>query len=78
MPEEAQGPYDEDMLIKSPRNMFPVEGVRVGQSFMFEIGKDQEAEGRIVEVTDAKVVIDFDHPLAGKRLTFRVRVISVS
>ncbi len=75
-PEDAYGPYEKEMVIEGPRSAFP-DAVKVGQSYTFQIGKNQEAEGRLLELTEKHVVVDFNHPLAGKRLTFRVRVVSV-
>ena len=42
----------------------------------------QDSEGnsrpvRVHEVHDDKIVLDFNHPLAGKTLTFNVRVVAI-
>lgn len=76
-PGDAYGEYDHELVIEGPKSAFP-SGLKVGGSYTFQIGKGDEAEGIVKEIRDGTVVVDFNHPLAGKRLTFHVRVVSVS
>lgn len=76
-PADAYGEYDRELVIEGPKDAFP-EGLKVGGSYTFQIAKGDEAEGVVKEIRDSTVVVDFNHPLAGKRLTFHVRVVSVS
>lgn len=71
-PEEAFGEYDAGLLRVEPRNRFP-EAVEVGMQFEGVPGEN-EVEARIYTITDIsddKVVVDANHPLAGERLWFR-------
>ncbi len=77
-PEDAYGPYEDQLVIEGPRNSFPEGELRVGQSFTVHLRDGQEAEGRVVRIQDETVALDFNHPLAGKRLTFHLRVVSVT
>ncbi len=77
-PEDAYGPYEDDLVIDGPRSSFPVGEIRVGQSYTVQLAKGDEAEARVVSITGDRVRMDFNHPLAGKRLTFRLRVVSVT
>ena len=45
--------------------------------YSFQNG-DGELPGVIIEVGDDEVMIDFNHPLAGQTILFRVKIISVS
>ena len=73
-PEDAFGDYDPDLVLVEPLSMFP-ENIEVGMQFerMTDDGED-EMLYTITGIADGKVVVDGNHPLAGKDLTFRVRV----
>lgn len=72
-PEQAYGAYDEKQVQEVDRSALPVEEVKVGD--MFQAGQDQHAPVvRVVEVSDDKVKLDANHPMAGKRLFFDVEV----
>lgn len=77
-PEDAYGPYEEELVVEGPRNSFPDGELKVGQSYTVHLRDGQEAEGRVVRIAGDTVAVDFNHPLAGKRLTFDLRVVSVS
>ncbi len=77
-PEDAYGRYEDELVIEGPRNSFPDGDLQVGKSFTVHLRDGQEAEARVVRVQGDTVALDFNHPLAGKRLTFRLRVVSVS
>ena len=77
-PEDAYGPYEDELVIEGPRNSFPEAEIRLGQSFTVHLNDGEEAVGRVVRVAGDTVALDFNHPLAGKRLTFHVHVVSVT
>jgi peptidylprolyl isomerase len=77
-PEDAYGPYEDELVIDGPRSSFSPGDLHVGQSYTVHVGKGEEAEARLVSFTKDRVKMDFNHPLAGKRLTFRLRVVSVT
>lgn len=74
-PEDAYGLLDETAFMDMGKNKFP-------ENFEFNIGRPlrlNTGDGRIVsatisEVKDDVVVLDFNHPLAGKSLTFEVSI----
>jgi peptidylprolyl isomerase len=75
-PEEAYGEYDPELVIRGPRGRFP-EGIAVGESFHFHLQGDQEADGVVKEIDEDGVLVDFNHLLAGKALTFHLKVLKV-
>ncbi len=77
-PEDAYGPYEDELVVEGPRNSFPDGEIHVGQSFTVHLRDGQEAVGRVLRIEGETVALDFNHPLAGKRLTFHLRVVSVS
>ena len=75
-PEEAFGPYREDLVKDLPLELFPGD-VKVGQVF-----KTSDLEGnpvffKVKEIKDGNVIADFNHPLAGKTLNFHLKVVFV-
>ena len=76
--ENAYGPYEADLVIEGPRSSFPEAELKVGQSYTVHLRDGQEAVARVLRIEGDTVALDFNHPLAGKRLTFHVRVVSVA
>lgn len=76
-PDDAFGDYDQDLVRMEPRNVFP-ENVAVGMRFEGQ-GSDS-GEMRLYTVTDIaddKVMVDGNHPLAGRALNFSGTVVAV-
>lgn len=76
-PEEAYGEYRVDFLQEVSRDQFEGIDLREGMT-LFGQGED----GRSVQVivksfNDENVMIDYNHPLAGKTLEFHVKVLSI-
>jgi FKBP-type peptidyl-prolyl cis-trans isomerase SlyD len=70
-PEDAFGEYDADLVRVEPRNLFPKD-VEVGMQFE-GVGSDGEDDVTLFTITDIeenKVVVDGNHPWAGKALDF--------
>lgn len=73
-PEDAFGEYDAERIIIEPRNLFP-EDIEVGTQF--ERGDEDEGLYTITDITEDKVVVDGNHPLAGIALIFSCTVTDV-
>lgn len=73
-PEDAFGEYDAGRIIIEPRNLFP-EDIEVGTQF--ERGDEDEGLYTITDITEDKVVVDGNHPLAGMALIFSCTVTDV-
>lgn len=72
-PEQAFGPVRKEFIARVPRASLPAgeikEGMMLGTGSM---------TARVVKVLeDGSVVIDRNHPLAGKHLTYKVRVAAI-
>jgi FKBP-type peptidyl-prolyl cis-trans isomerase SlyD len=75
-PEDAFGLRDEDLVRTIPRSQFPP-GVKVGGQL-----EGQGSDGRVqvfnvVKIKGQVVILDANHPLAGKALRFQLKVIDV-
>ncbi|MDR0440462.1 MAG: peptidylprolyl isomerase [Candidatus Accumulibacter sp.] len=75
-PDEAFGEYDAELIEVEPREDFPEE-LQVGMLIegMPEGGhEDDMSIYRVTEITDDRVVLDGNHPLAGMALIFTCTV----
>lgn len=75
-PEQAYGEYEEERVIKVPRQTFEIDG-RLDKQYIYEgaVVPLQNADGQrfnglIQKIGDAEVTLDLNHPLAGKALIF--------
>ena len=60
------------------REEFPEElAIEKGKIIGFTAPSGEEVAGAVLEVGE-KVLVDFNHPLAGKRVVFDVEIISVN
>ena len=76
-PEDAYGRTNLDLLQEIPRASFP-EGLAIEAGMAFEAAGDGVVRRFTVASADSeKVVADFNHPLAGQRLHFDVKVVEV-
>ena len=82
-PEEGYGEYDNEAVIQLDKSVFSHEG-QVMEEMLF-VGnivplQDQHGnpfQGRIVNIEDNEVVVDLNHPFAGKTLYFSGEVVEV-
>ena len=74
-PEQAYGPIDPKKVQTVPIDKIPEDARKVG-TLLSAQGMDDPI--RVVEVRPDVVVLDFNHPLAGKALTFDVLVLSIN
>lgn len=73
--DQAYGTRREELIAEVPRDRVP-EGVEVGQ--MLQTNTQQGPMNVVVkEVNESNVILDANHPLAGKDLIFELEVISI-
>lgn len=78
-PHEAYGEYDDSLIHTVPKdemkaNFEPTEGMAI--SVMLESGARVPAF--IKEITDSDIIIDLNHPLAGKTLHFHIKIVDIN
>jgi peptidylprolyl isomerase len=74
--EKAYGQRRDDMILEIPRDNFPDEiPPNVGQQLMLRHPEGQEFPALIVDVTDDKITLDANHPLAGEDLNFEIKLV---
>jgi FKBP-type peptidyl-prolyl cis-trans isomerase SlyD len=76
-PDDAFGDYDAELVHLEPRSKFP-DNIAVGMQFE---GRGTESGATLIytvtEIADDKVVVDGNHPLAGRTLQFSCTVTAV-
>ncbi len=81
--EDAYGNQSDEAIIELEKNIFEIEGkideemVAVGKMLTMQDQNGNPLEGRILAIKDKKIIMDFNHPLAGENLYFSGKVIEV-
>src|SRR3989338_4273863 len=76
---EAYGPVRKEMILEIPRNKLPTQPEpKVGMVLMLQGPNRERLPAKIVHVEKEIVAIDANHPLAGKELTFKVKVVGIN
>ncbi len=78
-PNDGYGAYDDELVFAIERAELPnPDTIEAGDEFIAQTeGDDTEVELRVLEVRDDEVIVDGNHPLAGKTLHYTIRVLSV-
>ncbi len=72
-PEEAYGPVRKELIARVPRTAIPAGDIHEGM--ILNAGGSTAKLVKILD--DGTVVLDRNHPLAGKNLLYKVRIISI-
>lgn len=77
-PTEAYGEVDPENIIEVPRTEFPPEiPLEPGTELEVKNADGEVLSATIAEITSDTVKLDFNHPLAGKQLTFDVKIVDL-
>jgi FKBP-type peptidyl-prolyl cis-trans isomerase SlyD len=76
-PEKAYGPIDAKAFKEVPKTDVPAAALEVGTPLSARGPKGEDLIMRVHEVKQKTVILDFNHPLAGKTLNFDVKVLAI-
>jgi len=77
--QEAYGPVREELIQQVSRNTLPDDlKPSVGQELVAQQPNGEKVTVRVVEIDDSNITIDANHPLAGKDLTFEIKVVDIA
>ena len=76
-PEDGYGPVNPNAFQEIPKDKVPPEGLKVGAVLAARGPQGQVIPVRIHQIKDKTVVIDLNHPMAGKTLVFDVKVLDI-
>lgn len=77
-PDDAYGPINPQAILEIPREKLHHIEIEVGAILKAEDPDGKTVQGIIKEIQEETVIVDFNHPLAGKELHFDVKVLEVS
>lgn len=76
--EKAYGKVDPELVFEMPRTGFPPEiNLEVGLELALSNQDGEQLPVRIKEITPENIVLDANHPLAGKELVFEIQLMSI-
>jgi FKBP-type peptidyl-prolyl cis-trans isomerase 2 len=76
--EDAYGEYNEELKRDIPRSVLPKDKEpKAGMTLVMQAPNGQQIPARIDSVDGEKVVLDLNHPLAGKKLIFKIKIVDV-
>ncbi len=77
--EEAYGPVRKELVQEFPRDKLPEKPEpEVGMMLALQGPDGRQIPAKITKVESDKVTIDINHPLAGKDLTFEIKVVGIN
>ena len=76
-PEDAYGPVMEEIIIPVDKRKLPPGAQRVNAKVRTKRSDGRILHGHVTAIRDDKAVIDFNNPLAGKAVTFQVKVLDI-
>ena len=77
-PEEAYGPYDEDLVVTIERAQIPPHiAPEIGMVLQVTSQDGRVSNVTVTEMTEKTVTLDGNSPLAGKNLTFEIKLESI-
>ncbi|HLC52593.1 MAG TPA: peptidylprolyl isomerase [Candidatus Nanoarchaeia archaeon] len=78
-PEEAYGELNPEFKKKVPREQLPQEQEpQIGMVLGVSLPNGQQFPARITEINGNEVTIDFNHPLSGKTLKFKLKIVEIN
>jgi len=78
-PKDAYGEVDPKAYKEFPKSSMPAGSVpKVGMVLEAQAPDGENFSATIFQIKGDKVVLDFNHPLAGKELTFKVKILNIT
>jgi FKBP-type peptidyl-prolyl cis-trans isomerase 2 len=75
-PEQGFGARDDKKVIEVEAGRLP-EGIKPGDSLQMQTPQGQVVPVALLSIDDGKGTLDANHPLAGKTVLFKVKVLEV-
>jgi FKBP-type peptidyl-prolyl cis-trans isomerase SlyD len=81
--EDGYGDYDEEAIVELPIDIFKVDGqlepemMKVGNMIPMSNEEGHQMVGQIKEIGDTYILMDFNHPLAGREMWFQGSVLDI-
>jgi FKBP-type peptidyl-prolyl cis-trans isomerase SlyD len=76
-PEDGYGPINPQAFQEIPKEKLPADALKVGTMLMAQGPQGQGVPVRVHEIKENTVIMDFNHPLAGKTLSFDIKITDI-
>mgnify|MGYP001814531788 FL=1 len=76
-PDEAFGPHDPDLTYTDDIANVPPEFQRIGAEVEMMNDQGDTKKFTVTRIEDGKLTVDGNHPMAGKAITFNIRVATI-
>ncbi|MGH7817039.1 MAG: FKBP-type peptidyl-prolyl cis-trans isomerase [Candidatus Binatia bacterium] len=76
-PEDAYGPFNKNAFQEVAKEKLPPNGLKVGAVLAAKSAEGQVVPMRVHEIKEKTVVMDMNHPMAGKTLVFDVKIVDI-
>jgi FKBP-type peptidyl-prolyl cis-trans isomerase SlyD len=76
-PKEGYGEINENAFVEVEKSRIPEDAAKVGVMLQGKNSTGQAVFAKVAEVKEKTVVLDYNHPLAGKTLHFDVKVLNI-
>jgi peptidylprolyl isomerase len=77
-PEDGFGKHKEDLVRAVSKSRIPSHiKAEVGKVLVFGVDDKDNVRATVKEVTESEVIIDANHPFAGKQLTFEIELLEI-
>jgi len=78
-PDDGYGPVRKELEKEIPRDVLPKEQEpKPGMMLLMKSPQGQQMPVQITKVTDKTVMINLNHPLAGKILNFKIKLLEIT
>ena len=77
-PQEAYGEYKYNRIQIVPKKQLPTKNdLEIGTLLVLHDSDGNETPAKVLDLTDSEVTLDFNHPLAGISLNFKVTLLEI-
>ena len=76
-PEQGYGPINPQAMQEVPIDKIPEEARKIGAQLQGKDAQGRMVQARVSEVKEQVVMLDYNHPLAGKKLFFDVKILDI-
>jgi FKBP-type peptidyl-prolyl cis-trans isomerase 2 len=77
-PKDAFGEHKEDLIFIAPKDKFSSEAkIDIGSKVKVKTDTGPAVHGTITEINNGTCTIDFNHPLAGRKVVFTITIVTI-
>ncbi|MAG78730.1 peptidylprolyl isomerase [archaeon] len=74
---QAYGEPNEQLIQKLPKDKLPAE-IKEGATLISKMPNGQQIPAKVVKIDENEVTVDLNHPLAGKNLKFKIKIVEIN